>query len=69
VQGIQSEDTQPKTLLSVSDIVNRYQDLTVEEVSGVARCVFKDFNERVVISTGLSGKYEKVSVSNTGPVR
>ena len=30
MQGLQSDDTQPKTLVSVTNILDRYQDLTVE---------------------------------------
>jgi len=67
--GLQSDDTQPKTVRSVTNIVDRYQDLTLEEISGVARCVLKDFDKRLVIATGLSGKYEKITVSNDGFVQ
>lgn len=68
MQGLQSDDTQPKTLDSVSNIVDKYQDLTLEDVSGVARCVLKDFERRLVVSSGLSGKdYKDVSVTNDGP--
>lgn len=67
MQGLQSDDTQPKTLASVSDILASYKDLTVEDISGVARCVLKDFDKRLVVSTGLSGKYDAVSVSDDGP--
>ena len=68
LQGLQSDDTQPKTLDSVSNIVDKYQDLTLEDVSGVARCVLKDFERRLVVSSGLSGKdYKDVSVTNDGP--
>ena len=43
MQGLQSDDTQPKTLLSVSNIVERYSDLTVEVLFSLHRelCVCK----------------------------
>ena len=40
-----------------------------QDISGVAKCVLKDFDKRLVVSTGLSGKYDAVSVSDDGPKR